>query len=62
MVLDMNRESLVVRVVGRPLRDGPRREHAIHFKAQVEMKIPRGVLVDDERTPGHGRDGADGFG
>jgi hypothetical protein len=48
MVLDADGEALVVHVVRRPARDGPRAEHALHLEAEIEVELSRRVLVDDE--------------
>ena len=52
VVFDLDRESLVRHVVRRALWHRPRSQHAVHLQPQVEMEIPRGVLVDDEQIPG----------
>jgi hypothetical protein len=55
VVLDVHGEPFVVRVVRRTLGHGPRPQHAAHLEPQIEVQIPRGVLVNDEQSPGHGR-------
>ena len=59
MILDFDGEALVGLVVRRPLRHRPRAEDAVHLQPQIEVEIPRGVLVDDERPAGNGRDRPD---
>ncbi len=56
MVFDLYREALLGLVVRRSLGNRPRPENAVHLQPQIEMEIPRGVLVDDKQIPGNGRD------
>jgi hypothetical protein len=51
VVLDVDREPLVRRVRRRPLRNGPRLQHAIELEAEVVMSAPRRVLLHDEPLP-----------
>ena len=55
VILDLHGEPLVGHVVRRTLRHGPRREHAVHLEAEVEVQLAGGVLVDDEQPAGDGR-------
>ena len=48
MILDLDRQSLVMGVKRRPLRHGPRFENAVDFEAEIIMKASRCVLLDDE--------------
>ena len=56
MVFDFHRQPLLGLVVRRPLRHRPRTEDAVHLQPQIEMEIPRRVLVNDEEVSGNGRD------
>lgn len=48
MILNMNGKALVMRVHGRPFRHSPRCKNAVHFEANVEMKMRGMMLMDDK--------------
>src|SRR5262249_42563711 len=48
MVLDLDREPLVMRVERGPPRHRPGLEHAVEFEPQIIMQSGRGVFLDDE--------------
>src|SRR5262249_34229512 len=50
MVFDLDGESFVGHVVRRALRHGPRPQDALHLEPEVEVQLPRGVLVHDEEA------------
>ena len=57
MVLDFHRQALLVDVVRRPLRHGPRQQHAAEFEAEVVVQAPRRVLLDAKEMSGSRRSG-----
>ena len=51
VVLGVDRDAVVLGVVGDPVGHRPRREHAVVLEAQVPVQAPRVVLLDDEALP-----------
>ncbi len=51
VILDVHRQALVVRIVGRTLGHGPGAEDPIHFEPKIEVKPTGGVFVHDEQVP-----------
>jgi hypothetical protein len=49
MVLDMDREPLLVGDEARPFRHGPALEDAVQLQAEIVVHPARGVLLDDVR-------------
>ena len=62
VIFDSYCKSLVVLVIRRSFRHGPRSQHAVHFEAQIEMQARRRMLVNDEETAGSWRYSTDGLG
>ena len=62
MILDLDGEAFVRRVVRRPLGHRPGAEHAIHLQPQVEVQAPGGMLVHDEQPARLSEDGSVGTG
>ncbi len=55
VVLHVRRETLVRRVVRRPLGHRPRFEHAVQLQPEVVVEVARRMLLHDERADGaHG--------
>jgi hypothetical protein len=50
MVLDVDGETFLRRVVGGSLGYGPGAEHPFHFEPQIEMQPPGSVLVNDKES------------
>ena len=48
MVLDVDREPPLARVEGRPARDRPGRQHALHFEPKIVMEGGGAMTLDDE--------------
>ena len=48
MVLDLDREPLVMRVERRSSRDGPGFEHAVEFQPEIVVQARCGMLLDHE--------------
>src|SRR5262249_25489251 len=51
VVLDVDGQPLGLRPDGRTFGDGPALEDAVHLEAQVVVKPPGGMLLDDEEAP-----------
>jgi hypothetical protein len=62
MVFHFYSEALFRLIVRGSLRDCPRAKDAIHFEPEIEVEISGGVLVNDEKISGDGRDGPERFG
>ena len=60
VVLDVHREALVGGVRRRPLRHGPRLQHAVELEPEVVVSAARGVLLHDEPLAAR-RGGAEGL-
>jgi hypothetical protein len=54
VILDLHGETLVLRVVRRPLGHRPRAEDPVHLQAEVEVQPAGGVLVHHEQPAGDG--------
>jgi hypothetical protein len=48
MILDRHRQMLVGRIERHSLGDRPRTEYALHLEAEIIVKPPRGMFLDDE--------------
>src|SRR5215212_1622584 len=48
MVLDFHRQSAHARIVARALRHRPALHHAVELQTKIEVKMTRGVLLNDE--------------
>jgi hypothetical protein len=48
VILDVDREALVLRIEARATGDGPTLHHTVEFEAEIVMQARRFVLLDDE--------------
>ena len=55
MILDLDREALVVRIERRPARHRPGLEDAVELEPQIVMQPRGGVLLDHEAPLFRGR-------
>jgi len=50
MILDVDREPLLLDVAGRPPRHRPALQHPVHLEAQIVVEAARGVLLHHEEA------------
>ena len=52
MILDLHRQPLISRIKRRPLRNGPRLEHAFHLQPEIVVQTGGTMLLHHEAVPG----------